>query len=113
MTLKNSVTNMRFLGAGDQCECEYTATCSCQSAMKFMECVSKSCASGKCNCPADGYQSSCQTLADACGKLDFKCTAGKTECVNNAIEVDEEKKNGEEAQGEGGTGERNARRDPH
>lgn len=68
----------------DICKCTFEDQCSCQGALRFMDCVKNACNSGLCQCiEKDGtnhFMESCSALADECPSVGMKCAEEQATC---------------------------------
>lgn len=69
---------------GNECRCAFHGSCSCKDTLAFMDCIGRACSSGKCTCPADQYQQSCQAMRGACLDLEFECSNNRVKCSEQA-----------------------------
>jgi len=63
------------------CECGFQDFCTCESALAHLNCISKTCASGECDCPSTQWSQSCGKMASICKTaLDISCTPTDALC---------------------------------
>lgn len=63
------------------CECSFQDMCTCESALAHLDCISKTCASEECDCPAVQFSQSCGQIASVCKPmLDISCTPEEALC---------------------------------
>lgn len=71
------------------CQCTFDDQCSCQGALKFMNCVKKACNSGDCQCMEhDGtnhFLESCTAMQDSCSGVGLKCMQKEATCKDGGV----------------------------
>jgi len=71
------------------CQCTFDDQCSCQGALKFMNCVKKACNSGDCQCmEQDGtnhFLESCTAMQDSCSGVGLKCMQKEATCKDGGV----------------------------
>lgn len=75
----------------DMCTCNFQRPCTCKDAMLFLDCVSKACGSGKCDCDGGQYLNTCSAMGQTCPDLDFKCSSNKAVCSVEGYAVEKTK----------------------
>lgn len=66
---------------GGSCQCDFEAMCTCESALAHLDCISRTCASEECDCPAVQFSQSCGQIASVCKPmLDISCTPEQALC---------------------------------
>lgn len=91
-----SVTMPSFLvqlgQQGPSCQCTFDDQCSCEGALKFMECVKNACSSDACQCldeyGTNHFLQSCSQMADECAGTGLKCTQEKATCKDKGVAWD-------------------------
>jgi len=76
----------------DECGCgpveeDDDDVCSCENAMKVLQCVTHGCSSGGCNCNNRTLVDACDELSDKCDNLQFTCSARKASCDSH-VEIE-------------------------
>lgn len=74
-----------LLHASVECECHFTDMCGCQSAMAFMTCVARACASGACDCRKYEFMDACGAIANTCPDLAINCRHERAECIHEEV----------------------------
>jgi len=73
----------------DSCQCTFDDTCSCKGALKFMDCIKKSCNSGDCRCidksGENHFLEACSSMSSECSGIGLKCTAKEATCNDNGV----------------------------
>merc|ERR1719171_2406181 len=88
--LKGAAGSLNFMG-NEECTCSFRGECTCKNSLVFLDCVSKACASGNCDCSESQYHNSCTNMAETCPELDFQCSADKAVCSVESAVVEEVK----------------------
>jgi len=73
------------------CQCSFEDQCSCEGALKFMECIKKSCDSGECNCiekskNTNHWKKACSAMENECSDIGLTC--GQTDATCDKEKVD-------------------------
>jgi len=67
---------------GQDCACHFKGLCTCESSLEFMECISSSCGSGKCDCGDTAhYGWACGNMSATCPTVGLTCDGGKAACM--------------------------------
>jgi len=71
------------------CQCSFDDQCTCQGALRFMDCVKASCNSGDCQCiQTDGtnhFLESCSSMTDECPGIGLKCMPEQATCNDAGV----------------------------
>jgi len=68
-------------GGADPCQCSFEDMCTCKTALAHLDCISKTCASTECDCPAVQFSQSCGQISSVCKPmLDITCTPDQALC---------------------------------
>lgn len=71
------------------CQCTFDDLCTCQGALRFMDCVKAACNSGSCQCTeTDGtnhFLESCSAMADECPGIGLKCMQEQATCNGDGV----------------------------
>jgi len=74
-------TNQTASAAKEDCKCSFHSECTCEAALEFLDCISKSCSSGQCACHEYQYYNACVDMSKTCvQKLEFQCSKEETRC---------------------------------
>lgn len=72
-----------------QCQCSFDDTCSCEGALKFMQCVKNACESGGCDCVekdgTDHFVQSCSQMRSECSSVGLQCIPGNAQCKDKNV----------------------------
>jgi len=93
-TLSTHIPNLLVLlgqSSGPSCQCTFDDVCTCEGALKFMDCVKKACNSGECQCmEKDGtnhFLESCSAMGDECAGIGLKCTPEQATCKGADLDL--------------------------
>eukprot|EP00746_Dinoflagellata_sp_MGD_P160809 gnl/MRDRNA2_/MRDRNA2_87732_c0_seq1.p1 gnl/MRDRNA2_/MRDRNA2_87732_c0~~gnl/MRDRNA2_/MRDRNA2_87732_c0_seq1.p1 ORF type:complete len:364 (-),score=94.61 gnl/MRDRNA2_/MRDRNA2_87732_c0_seq1:30-1121(-) len=65
------------------CECRFEDFCTCEGALRYLDCISQTCAKEECHCSNNTVQfsTSCGQMASECKEdLDIQCSSSKATC---------------------------------
>jgi len=70
--------------SASSCRCVFDDQCTCEGALRFMECVKNACNSGDCMCiesnGVNHFLESCQAMQGECSEVGLVCGAQKSTC---------------------------------
>jgi len=70
------------------CQCHFSDTCSCEGSLTFMDCITRACNSGKCNCNGHHhFVDACQNMTETCPSVGLNCNQEKASCSTDGDRV--------------------------
>lgn len=76
-----SNTGLAAQALPSKCQCEFNDFCTCDGVLKYLDCISKKCASDECDCHQEQFEVSCANVGNMCGaELEFGCSTEQATC---------------------------------